>query len=436
MKVLSFNFKWLIPVVALPVALLYLATDREAAVPSAPLGQDRLDEIQQLLIDKDPKLLLERNAHAFHLTEAEVNALLDYFLQSVRPLQGIAGELTLVSGGATLAASVPLRNIPFRQHLNLELSVIERNSELSVERLTLGSLRIPGPVVEPLLALSRPLLERERNFRLLSSILNTVEGTSLTDDGLALRLNWREENLADISRQARKIFIDEEERRRLLDYYTDIDDVVRTLPQEQTRVRLSDLLRPLFRAAVTRSAAGADPIAQNRALFIAMSAYVNEIPLEQLAGSLSGEATPRPRHLSVRVGPREDLAQHILTSAAIAASAGAAMADILSIYKEVHDARHSTGFSFSDLTANQVGSALGKISTRSPADARELQRFLAVSHDESDYMPPVARYDGISEQEFINRYQDHNSARYRARVRQIDEAIAARPLFEALAPAQ
>ena len=39
------------------------------------------------------------------------------------------------------------------------------------------------------------------------------------------------------------------------------------------------------------------------------------------------------------------------------------MANMLSIYKEVHDSRSNSGFSFSDITANQIGTRIGELAT-------------------------------------------------------------------------
>lgn len=107
------------------------------------------------------------------------------------------------------------------------------------------------------------------------------------------------------------------------------------------------------------------------------------------------------------------------------------MAGILSNSKEAHDARYRSGFSFSDITANIAGVALGTAATSNPADAHTLQQRLAAATLETDYMPLVTMdYAGaMMEEEFSRQYQDRTSQAYLDRIAAIDEEIAALPIY-------
>jgi len=119
----------------------------------------------------------------------------------------------------------------------------------------------------------------------------------------------------------------------------------------------------------------------------------------------------------------------VVGSAAIAASAGAAMAEVISIYKEVHDSRFRTGFSFTDIAANQAGSLLGMLATRSGRDARLFQDIIKDSQASTDYLPPVGTYDGMTEAEFIEAYGSRDSEAYQARLAEITDRIATSPIY-------
>ena len=95
------------------------------------------------------------------------------------------------------------------------------------------------------------------------------------------------------------------------------------------------------------------------------------------------------------------------------------------------DSRTSSGFSFSDMTANRVGTRLGILSNASESAAENLQRFFAAVEREDSFMPPVGRPDGISEEEFIRRYGSRNSEAYDLRISDIEQEIDELPVFQA-----
>ena len=119
--------------------------------------------------------------------------------------------------------------------------------------------------------------------------------------------------------------------------------------------------------------------------------------------------------------------------AAITASLGFELAQLVSTTKEAYDARYRSGFSFSDLTANNVGMTMANLATNNVNSALEIQRRLANVEFEEDYMPLVGNNrDGIPEEDFAIIYNDRTSAEYQNRVIEIKEMIHSRPLFENL----
>jgi hypothetical protein len=137
---------------------------------------------------------------------------------------------------------------------------------------------------------------------------------------------------------------------------------------------LADLLPPLFQIAATRPA---DRVpAENRAALLAVALYVNgEDPARVIP---EGRDWRRPAWRRLSLGGRRDHAQHFTISAAIAAAAGAPIAHVIGIYKEMDDARRGGGFSFSDLAADRAGTTFGQTiagfrrsrSSRRPAGGR------------------------------------------------------------------
>lgn len=189
------------------------------------------------------------------------------------------------------------------------------------------------------------------------------------------------------------------------------------LPSTQRAVALSDLLPGLARLASTRTEAGGDPVLENTALLYALSAH--------LAGREGQADDPE-----IRLRRRQDLAQHVVNSAAITAVAGAEVAEIISTGKEAFDARYRSGFSFSDLTANRVGIRLAGLATNTQQSAREFQRRLIELEGDAQLIPGVGdSRDGLSQSEFEAQYRSRSSSEYQQRLSAIDQELSQLALF-------
>lgn len=246
-------------------------------------------------------------------------------------------------------------------------------------------------------------------------------------------LYWDPVLIGKLGNQTPHLFISSQDQQRIINYYQLISSVAATIPTDIRAVSLNTFLVPLFTAALENSLNGGDPVAESRTLFQTLALYVNQEPLEQLLGEeLAQQITPAP-FIEVRLQRRQDLAQHVTTIAAVTASAGAGLAELLSTTKEAYDARYRSGFSFSDLTANSVGVTLARLATSDAASALVMQERLSKLQNESDYMPTVGNNrDGLSEADFNAQYTDRNSPEYQARVSEIQQLIDNRPLFTGL----
>jgi hypothetical protein len=158
-------------------------------------------------------------------------------------------------------------------------------------------------------------------------------------------------------------------------------------------------------------------VLENTALLYALSAH--------LAGREGLANDPE-----IRLRRRQDLAQHLVNSAAITAVAGAEVAEIISTGKEAFDARYRSGFSFSDLTANRVGIRLAMLATDTQASAREFQRRLLTLEGDAQLNPGVGdSRDGLSQSEFEAQYRSRSSSEYQQRLDAIDSELSQLALF-------
>ena len=246
---------------------------------------------------------------------------------------------------------------------------------------------------------------------------------------------WEPSLIAQFRSQAQQFLISDSDQMRIVRHHQNLSRIVNDIPESTRAITLSSLLGPLFAGALKHSQDGGDPVAENRTLLIMLAAYVNEENIAQWLHPDLAVNLANLKAIEVRIQRRRDLAQHVVASAAISASAGARVAQVISNVKENYDARYRTGFSFSDLTANTAGMALGTLATESTKMALEMQWRLSRLESDADYLPTLgSNRDGLSQSDFNALYGQQNGDDYRARVKEITSLIYQQPLFEGLVP--
>jgi uncharacterized protein YfiM (DUF2279 family) len=191
---------------------------------------------------------------------------------------------------------------------------------------------------------------------------------------------------------------------------------------------LAELLVPVMTLAAERSpsSSAAD---ENRAALIAMTLYVNGWnPAILVPDARDWPSAPRR---SLGLAGRPDLAQHFIVSAVIAAAAGTPIAAAAGIYKELNDARDGSGFSFSDLAADQAGERFGALATQSDQSAREIQRRVAAGVRDADVMPGIAGLvDNMPDAELQRRFGGVGSPAYNNVIEDITRRVLALALYK------
>ncbi len=403
--------------------------------PSVPMTRtiDDVDirTIEQLIVDNAPEEISSAGERRLQLDKEELNLLATFGLQTIPGLQDLTADVALTPGSASVDLVVPWRIPGLPLYLNLHARVRQQDGALELYGVRAGHLPIPTAVVRGAIRIGQRVLEANYvNYQEFSALQQSVRDVTFEEEAVHVTLNWQPDMLSQVKAQAEQLFLSADDNDRILRYYVQIAEIVAALPAETSSISLNELLFPLFRIASIRSANGRDAIAENRNLLQALSLYVNEADIRQLASEAAELGSTPVRRVEVTIQRRPDLAQHLTTSAAITAAAGAGVAGILSNSKETYDARYRSGFSFSDLTANSAGVALGNAATSNAQEALALQQKLAHATQETDYMPLVARdLTGLNEADFSEQYRDRNSQAYLDRVTAIDKEIAALPVY-------
>ena len=182
------------------------------------------------------------------------------------------------------------------------------------------------------------------------------------------------------------------------------------------------LLRSLVREAAERTAAGADPVAENRTAILLAAA--------QGFGCTPAAAGRVVRHVRPVLHRRHDLGRHFVASAALAALLDREASESVGMEKEVSDSREPTGFSFSDIVANRAGARFGDLATASARSARRVQEWMEQAASDVDIMPEVRDLpDHLPEEELRRRFGKPGEGAYERVLREIEARIADVPLY-------
>ena len=190
----------------------------------------------------------------------------------------------------------------------------------------------------------------------------------------------------------------------------------------ESRAPVLGLLRSLMTEAAARTAAGADPVAENRTAILLAAAQ---------AFGCTPVAGRRPvRHVLPVLHRRIDLGRHFTVSAALAALLDREVSVSVGMEKEVSDSREFTGFSFSDIAANRAGARFGDLATASERTARRVQEWMEQAESDTDIMPVVRDLpDHLPEQELKRRFGEPGEGAYERVLEEIEARIAGVPLY-------
>jgi hypothetical protein len=418
-----------------PIIVLLLSVQ---IVPSVPAGEvlnpEEISRIEQLLLKTAPRSPGIASLQNIQLSAEELNLILRYGLNLMNLSPAWAAQLSIEGEALSAKLSFDLLGESFPLYLNIGSTFVGTNQVLKMHEISVGHIRLPDRLVEIGWEMFRNNLNQSTPaLNDLDHLFDNVDSIEIEDSQMNVGLLWDPILISRISDQAQQLFVSPEDRDRIVSYYELINEFVTTISADVRAISLNTLFVPLFTEARERSLNDSDPIAENRALLQALAIYVNDDGLSQLIGNDMAATVQSAKFIEVRLQRRQDLAQHVVSIAAITASAGAEFAELLSTTKEAYDARYRSGFSFSDLTANSVGVTLASYSIMNRQSALEMQKRMTNLQTESDYMPEVGgSRDGISESDFNAIYNDRNSSEYRQRLLEIQSFIDSRPLFQGL----
>ncbi len=399
---------WLLTLAVLAVAALAVLVflDSRPLVPKdRTLSADERAWAREWLHAVRPRGMKEGERMTLTLSESEANVLGAYLIDKL-------GEgriaVRLDDNRARLAASLGLPWDPKGSFVNLELAVTGSEPLPKIEGARLAGVPLPGGLLQTL---------ADRLIRALDQS-QVLQGVVLKPDLALLTYEWHPHALEHVGSG----LVSPEERARMIRYQGILARDGEGRPRGQP-IPLADLLSQLLLEAGNRAPDGqANPVAENRAAILALAAYTNRRTVRDPADLGSKTRTIPFRAVALR--GRTDLAQHFMTSAALAAQGGDALSDLLGLFKEIRDSDGGSGFSFADLAADRAGTRFAHLATGNRAGALAVQGFAQQGLAEDDIMPPIDGLpEGIGKHAFAVDYRDTKSPAYRAIADRIERRI-------------
>ncbi len=346
----------------------------------------------------------------------------------------LRSQFNIIPAGLQLTLSTELPANPLGQYLSWQLVLPPSAEQVRIEQLRMGTLVIPDPLLQALFSgLLKMLFDQDQR----QTLLQTVRLSAATTDQLTLSISPP----ADANKRLRGLMariqsfsstkpaIDNSQ----ISYYYSLLQQQAAEFEPQQWVSVTQFIAPLFRQVAQQ----ADPeqlhLASGSAL-LALAMYLGSDKVEQLTGPvLTAQQRQQPAHHRTLLQGRIDLRQHFVVSAALQVLADAGASHAIGEFKELLDSlKGGSGFSFADLAADRAGTLFALHVSRDPQQALDFLQRLEPPLRESDLMIAIDRLpEGLSEQKFIQLYQDLDDSAYKELLQSIDRKLMALRLYKA-----
>ncbi|MCG2578124.1 hypothetical protein LZ012_14105 [Dechloromonas sp. XY25] len=405
-------FAWLAVILLLPV--LAAAAAVVAAIDGKPLVE-RSDAISPIAVAQVRRLLANhdpRHQQAGAVDSVDIPAnLIDEGINYVagRFLHG-RGDFALTDGTGQARITVVL---PGRYFLNVTAALQPVDGKPAITRASLGKLPVPAALANYLLSKAIAASGFGSEWQLALDAIQDIQvnpGSGM----VTVTYQW-EPQILD---RARAVALSPDEIRHLHEAHQSLAALL-AHRAPGSPITLAEILHATIPADT-------DPVGHGRAALLVLASQLARI---DLAGLVPAAKTwPRVRWVMISLGGRHDLAQHFVVSATLAAWSGEPVADAIGLYKELDDARHGSGFSFIDLTADRAGTRFGELLVKKP---EALMTRVRSGLQDGQLLPVFSDLpEDLHQKEFRQRFESPDSPQFKALSREIERRLDSLPLYQ------
>ncbi len=427
---------WLLPKIALAAfvfivcigGVLWLSVE---ATPlpfdAARVTSEEKRRLVHLIRSKSPKSLIEGQSQTLKLTEHDIDVLLSWGLSLGSPNR--KAKVSFGPESASLLGSIglPLGSKKIR-YLNLtvvgNMKMEGGSLRLDMERFRLGATETPKWLLKMVSPMAVSIINRARIFR---PFLNATQEVVIEPDLFSVTYGY-----LDLPPRFREDLFGSEGMNEeiLVSTRVQIENLLALVSlSPDVRPEFATCVETVFTFARDRSVTR-DPVAENRAGIFALGMLLGHPRVEEFLGAVHagrGHYAARRQLSRVDLRGRFDWTKHFWVSAAIAILSDEVVSNAAGVLKEELDSgKGGSGFSFSDLLADQAGTTFAMRAIRDEAAARAMQNRLAGGFRIDDFFPPAADLpEDIADAELQSRYGGVGGAGYNLIIEEIEERIAA-----------
>lgn len=354
-------------------------------------------------------------------SESDIELLISAALSSQH---GGKAKAEFIPDTIRLQMSAVMPENAFGNYLNMDLTLVKQQSMLSINKLVLGNLEVPGWLADNLLRTTHQ--ELKTRVPEYATLLAAITDYSVEEDHLELAYSLQADVLDMLSGTGRDLFISEATIERLQAHNEQLLSLAEQF-SSRSSVSLAEIMSPMFAFAHNRQG---DASEENRAAILVMALQVLDIDISPM---LKGASSPvsEVKKLRLTLYRRNDFAQHFLGSAALAISTEPGIANTIALLKEMDDSQQGgSGFSFTDLAADRAGIRFAELAVSDAATAQALQQLLGEALEESYFAYDFRQLpEFLDAQSFRETYKDSDSSVYQTVLNEIESNISDTPLF-------
>ena len=397
----------LLPLLAAAALLLAVIDSKPLVERSDAISPIAVAQVRRLLTTHDP-----RQQRPGEIVSVEIPAnLIDEGVNYIagRFLHG-RGDFILSDKAGEARLTIVL---PSQHYLNATASIQPVDGKPAIDHARLGSLPIPPALAEYLAAAAVAASGFGREWQLALDAIQDVN-INRSASSVTVTYQWQPQILD----RARAVALSDDEIRHLREARQSLAALL-AHRAPGSPVTLAEILQATIPS-------DADPVAHGRAALLVLASHLARI---DLAGLVPAARTwPRVRWVMITLGGRHDLAQHFVVSATLAAWSGEPVADAIGLYKELDDARHGSGFSFIDLTADRAGTRFGELLVNKP---EALMTRVRSGLQDGQLLPVFSDLpEDLHQNEFRQRFESPESPQFKALAREIERRLDTLPLYQ------
>lgn len=387
---------------------------------------DNADLVQPLVKELRNTLRSRYKAQQIIVSEAQANSLSGFLHRAVGQANAL---VALDDSHLDLVISYRIDTFILPLYFNLSLT-IEEGDGLIVNQGAIGGLSLPG---EWVLSFAEYAANTYTNSVVATKAITTVESIDIHQSNIAVKLKPLDSLLREFknietggSKKDAKLL------KIKIAHYLRLFDSTYVAPKTNPKSPGNSLgvyLQVAMAEAFVQSRNGSATL-ENEAAILALAIYAGSTRFTALTGDLGfaintiPSASPKP----VLAG-RRDLSLHFVFSAAIKLMSQKGISIAVGEFKELMDRGvGGSGYSFVDLAADLSGAHFADLAVN-PTTAQYLQQVMLTDADEAMFMISIEGLEeGLSKQEFADKYTVVDSEAYKQVVNLINQRIADLPI--------